>query len=290
MSSARLAAMVLFLGCSIGSQTVVAAGRKPLPKKIDISKIRDKMLVLHDKKSHYFVVPNLLDNDVMRSRLRIMGRLALRDVVFYGDGKRMFLQRTPSKGRNPPKFTITFFDPRARQPSNSVLVFRPPENGGRTSPATSARRRSSSSTVRRARLLTKASFHRTFWRRTPHLLARDEDGVYFYVDRRKVYTSDGIVMKGVDLKDFRIWVGRRGRMKRLKLNDVIVDPAGQIFVTKRGRLRVEAKKKQYTWEVGAKRAKLTRVKLTAFNGGLMLLYRQLGPYLGERLGRPCDDL
>lgn len=292
MSFTRTAAAFVLLCGLAWPRALPAAPRKALPKKIDISKFRDHLIVLHDKKGHYFVVPNLLDKGVMGTRARVRSRVFnVRDAVFYGDGKRFYLQRSPNKGRNPPRFSIVFFDPRARQPRFSIFQYRPPEAGGasfscddRKTPLLEL------DGTQRTRILDKAAFHERYWRRRPHLLARDDDGVYFYVDRRDVSTADGVLMQAIDLKDFRFWAGKRGRMKRLKLNDVIVDPAGQVFITKQGKLRVESKKQRYLWQVGAKHVALTHVPLTAYNGGLVLLYRQLGPYLGQRLGRPCDDL
>lgn len=288
MSFARTAAAVVLVYGLAWPRALPAAPRKVLPPKVDISKFRDQLLVLHDKKGHYMVVPNILDNRVHRARG--MG-WSVRDALFYGNGKRFFLQRCPNRSRNPPRFSLVFSDPRARRQSLSIFNYRPPENGGsfflcdnRKTPLFEL------DGAQRTRILNKASFHQIYWRRQPHLLARDDDGVYFYVDRGYV-PSNGRQAPSADLKDFRLWVGKRARMKRVKLNDVIVDPAGQIFITKKGKLRVEnAAKKRYIWQVGDKRVVLTQVPLDNYNGGLMMLYRQLGPYLGERLERPCDDL
>jgi len=65
--------------------------------------------------------------------------------------------------------------------------------------------------------------------RVPHVFARDDAGVYYYVDRiAKVYGGKG----------FRVFVGKKGAMKQLALTDVASDSEGDVFSTKTGDLRL----------------------------------------------------
>ena len=79
--------------------------------------------------------------------------------------------------------------------------------------------------------------------RRPHLLARDDMGIYYYVDKLSERHGG---------KAFRVFVGKRGAMKQVPLVDIAMDSAGQVFSTKTGDLRLvdsfqtqDGAKKQY---------------------------------------------
>ena len=121
-----------------------------------------------------------------------------------------------------------------------------------------------------------------------HLLARDDQGRYFYVDRGNTPETE---------KSFRLFVGPKGAMKLQKMTNAVADTEGEIFTTKSGSLRyVTDRKNPPVWIQGGKKTKLTVVPLegTDANGepvnNYQLIYNDLGVYLGERLGNPCDDL
>ena len=78
-------------------------------------------------------------------------------------------------------------------------------------------------------------------------------------------------------------------MKRARMKNVVNDPSGQIFITNKGRLRLITGKAA-TWLLGKrKKVKLTRVSLRT-TATTVMIYKQLGVYLGRPLHRPCDDL
>ena len=116
--------------------------------------------------------------------------------------------------------------------------------------------------------------------RVPHLLARDDSGVYYYVDRiAKVYGGKG----------YRVFVGRKGAMKQMPLVDVASDSAGDVFSTKSGDLRLvrnsEDSKQKMTWVKGGKRTELVFLD-TDVNSGV--IYKDLGIY--TFLGTLCDNV
>ncbi len=82
-------------------------------------------------------------------------------------------------------------------------------------------------------------------------------------------------------------------MKPVALVNIVSDSEGDIFASKRGRLRLifthGGRDRQRTWEwiSGKKRRSLTDVPVLR---NIMLIYRDLGVYDGKRLGTPCDDL
>src|SRR4029077_10997904 len=70
-----------------------------------------------------------------------------------------------------------------------------------------------------------ATFLPPLWQRQAHLLARDDDGVYYYIDElREEYGGNG----------FRVFVGQKGAMKELAMTNVVADSAGEIYATKTG--------------------------------------------------------
>lgn len=112
--------------------------------------------------------------------------------------------------------------------------------------------------------------------RLPHALARDKRGVYYYVDRSS--------LKG-QAKDFRVYVGKRGKLRRQKMVDVVSDSEGEIFATKRGKLRLFVGKSEALWIVKRRKKKLTRVPIA---DNLPMIYKELGVYWGKKLYTPCD--
>jgi hypothetical protein len=116
--------------------------------------------------------------------------------------------------------------------------------------------------------------------RVPHLLARDDSGVYYYVDRiAKVYGGKG----------YRVFVGRKGAMKQMPLTDVASDSAGDVFSTKSGDLRLvrnsEDSKEKMTWVKGEKRTDLVFLD-TDVNS--VVIFKDLGIY--AFLGTLCDNV
>jgi hypothetical protein len=112
----------------------------------------------------------------------------------------------------------------------------------------------------------------------PYGLARDRAGIYTYVDRG---TAKGRV------RDFRVFRGPRGKVRLLKMKDIVSDSEGDIFSTQDGKLRLVMSKSEAQWITGARSQRLTLLPVAE---NCALIYNELGVYLGERLGLPCDDL
>lgn len=129
-------------------------------------------------------------------------------------------------------------------------------------------------------VLDKAAFVTSGVIRVPHLLARDDSGVYYYVDRiAKIYGGKG----------YRVFVGRKGAMKPMPLTDVASDSAGEVFSTKSGDLRLvrhsESNKDTMTWVKGEKRNELVFLD-TDTNSAV--IFKDLGLY--TFLGTICDNI
>ena len=129
-------------------------------------------------------------------------------------------------------------------------------------------------------ILDKSAFVTSGIVHVPHLLARDDSGVYYYVDRfAKIYGGKG----------YRVFVGKKGAMKQMPLTDVASDSAGDVFSTKSGDLRLvrnsENNKETMAWVKGEKRVELVFLD-TDVNS--VVIFKDLGIY--TFLGTWCDNV
>ena len=270
--------LLLCLGVALAATPARAA---PTPYAVD-SKIKDQLAVFHDRQGHYLVLPKRPPvppgKRLSASNKIFFKRLA--KYVFYGDGKKLYRQITPSKSVNNANYSFSVLDPRVPYLGHSSFVFRK----GKASFKCIRRRTPLTPLAAPAarKLLAKAKFFDLFWRRAAFALARNSRGRYFYVDR--VSYPHG------PLRGFRVFSGMRGKMKRLRMKNVVNDPVGQIFITRRGKLRLVLSKgrKQATWIRGRRRTPLTLVNVRPA-AARRLIYHDLGVYFGKRFERPCDD-
>ena len=127
-------------------------------------------------------------------------------------------------------------------------------------------------------VLTKATFRTSGIVHRSVALARDEAGVYYYVDRLR----DDLGGQG-----YRVYVGKRGALKLMPLRDVAIDAAGMVFATKKGEFRLTldtGSASTATWHNKGK-ARALRV-LNPFDESY-LIHRELGVYTA--FGAACDD-
>lgn len=213
--------------------------------------------------------------------------------VFYGDKKGVFQQTViGSSSTNGGDYEWDIWSPRVRNMQNANVKL------GAGELAVTCERKDASYKKRlltqlpaeQAKAFVKATpFYPKLWQRSAHFLARDDDGLYFYVDR----WSDDHGGQG-----FRVFAGMKGAMKEMTMTNVVSDSAGEIFATKGGDLKVVTKTdghadartpddvSGYTayWKKGGKKSDLTVLPLLP---NRYLIYRELGIY--GRLGVVCDD-
>ena len=126
-------------------------------------------------------------------------------------------------------------------------------------------------------VLQKAKLSPPAHQREPYALARDRRGVYYYVDRGATPQTR---------RDYRVYIGRRGNVRRQKMKDVISDSEGEVFSTRTGKLRLVVGKSNALWIRGRRKTPLLWVPVRA---NYNMIYNELGAYLGVKLGVPCDD-
>ncbi len=209
-----------------------------------------------------------------------MDSTRLDDLLLAGTARKMHRVRTSGGFSNGGEGTgdKSFWEPRAGgrasfeyKPQEAKLSCGAKEVPFKRVPALEARK-----------ILARAELLAPRWRRIPWLLARDDQGTYFLVDGGRGADGDP-----AEPPDFRLYVGKKGAMARIELEDAIRDDAGLVFLTSGGRLvaRRQGRKYAVEWGVGNTRIALTWLD-PADHGPL--IYRELGVYAGQSLGTPCD--
>jgi len=122
--------------------------------------------------------------------------------------------------------------------------------------------------------LRRRPFRGPHHRRTAYLFGRDDDGVYYLVDE-------------IDGTDRRLFVGKSGAVKQVRLTSVIVDDVGDIFEGADGKLVRNRVDNLFEWR--PRTGPTRKVYALGSRRNEHLLFGSLGVYRG-RLGTPCDDL
>ncbi len=247
--------------------TAVAVAGEPKPIPVDIKALRGQLVVLQDAQGGTYVV---LPVDGAR--------------MWYGSGKTLYEQVVSSRSANGETggWSVATWAPTLHQGQPGQIVrkddgtFQKWCGNEHESPLTAV-------TADKAKLvLDKMAFVSTAMTRRPHLLARDDSGVYYYVDMiREQYGGSG----------YRVFVGKKGAMKQLPLSDVASDTAGEVFATKTGDLRFvhtnegSSVPSSAQWARGEKKTSLVvlDVEMNSF-----VIFKDLGIY--PFIGTICDDI
>jgi hypothetical protein len=254
--------LVALIGLGLGG-SVARADDKPRP--IDIKPFIDKLDVYRDDTGMVLVAP---DPVAFSSDIEAL--------VFYGDGKTMYQQRVIGNSISGSEVEWTLWSPRAKGLSQAFVTSKPSGVEVRCRQGKDAHQQLAAVPPEQAKaLLMKAKFLPPLWQRTAQFLARDDDGVYFYVDR----LQDDFGGKG-----YRVFTGKKGSMKELSMTNIVSDSAGEIYATKAGELKiVTGSDGKAFWKKGGRKTELVVLELQA---NRYLIYRELGIY--GALGTVCD--
>ncbi len=237
------------------------ASADPAPKPVDIKDMKATMLVFKDADGGIYVVSR--DKDKR---------------VFFGTGRDKLLYDQiieGGAGTQGEAWHISVSAPRATYPFMGAV--------GRRLDLSFYRSCGGSDTATEAELtqltgdkasevLDKFKFMTSTMVRRPYLLARDDRGIYYYVDVLRDRYGGG---------SHRVYVGKKGALKQLALTDVTSDSAGDVFSTKTGDLRLVhtvaggAEKPTAQWIRGEKKSDLIYLD-TYMNQPL--IYRDFGLY------------
>ena len=258
--------------------SVAAADKKPAasidPKAvIDVKPFLDKLEVYKDDYGKYLVVPRADATDDSEE----LGRW-----VFYGDQKAMYRQQIIGSGKSGSTLDWTVWAPRVRK-MNQAQVVQDDKGASITCEYKDSKyvtQRLQQLPADQARtLLQHVALHPPLWQRQSLVLARDDEGVYYFVDRlRDDFGGHGE----------RVFVGQKGAMKEMPMKNVVSDSAGQIFSTQNGELKLITDKQSQDhkayWKKGGKKEDLTLLEPTE---NRYLIYSELGIY--GSLGAVCDN-
>jgi hypothetical protein len=266
--------ILLVLFATVLSPLAVAGEKKPAAvaegpgasqpdgDALDISDVKSKLQVLSDGKQHYIAVIPFGSSF---------------DHLYYGDGKRFYLQRMNGGGADGKQsWDRVFWEPRVKAMWQGGVAF---AKGKYTVQCGDrATELQPLNAEEQTKLLDSASFFKPLWIHQAYSLSRDNKGNYYYVDR---------VREPENNRNFRLYAGTRGNLKLLKMTNVVSDSQGDIFTTKKGELRLVLDRKKPSWFAGKKETELIGLPL---DDNRVLIYTDLGVYAGQRLGTPCDDL
>ncbi len=244
--------------------TLSVASADPKPSPVDIKPFRDQLLVFKDSAGYTYVVKPGSD-----------------PMVFYGNTKQLYAQVTIGRSADGDAWSISIWAPRVSEIRPGQIIRKKDGSVMKTCDGKDDYGLTQLTGEKAKAVLDKSAFLSAVLIRRPHLLARDDRGVYYYVD--KLAREHGG-------KGFRVFVGKKGAMKQLPLTDVASDSAGEIFSTKTGDLRLvdtadTGKLPPVVWIKGEKKTELIRLDLDVNSH---LIFRGLGIY--KFLGTVCDNL
>jgi hypothetical protein len=238
---------------------------EPKPKAVDIKAYRDKLIVLQDASGGTYVVVSERDSDAH---------------LFYGTGKTLYEQTVLNRGFNEDSWDVHVLAPRMDRGRNGSVIYKQDKTYSLfCSMAETGLTRITGDKAKaildKSTFMTPALVHRA------HVLARDDHGVYYYVDAiRDMYGGKG----------FRVFVGHKGAMKQMPLVDIATDSDGQVFATKTGELRLITRKTDDPevndtayWARGDKREQLVVLDVLINSP---IIYNELGIY--SFTGTICD--
>ena len=244
---------------------------KGKPDTVDVKPMLDKLAVYKDDYGKFFVAPRpgaITDSDVASQW------------VYYGDQKGLYQQRIIGFSSGT-KYEWSIWAPRAHH-VNQAEVNQDDKGASITCEMKDTKYISKPLALMPAdqakTFLEHVPLHPPLWQRQSHVLARDDNGVYYFVDKlREEFGGNG----------FRVFVGQKGSMKEMPMKNVVSDSAGEIFATTSGELKLVTNtkdKQEAYWKKGGKKEDLT---LLEPSDNRYLIYSELGVY--GTLGTVCDD-
>jgi len=253
------------LGCA--AAPAGAEIKDPKPLATDIKDFKDKLLVLRDSAGGTYVVLPRSDKFDYRA--------------WYGTGKTLYEQVKSGSSADGDGWSMSIWAPRIAQLRPGSIERKKDGTYFKSCDGEDDFVLSEVTGDKAKAVLDKYAFVSPGLVRTPHLFARDDTGVYYFVDRlTKLHGG----------KNYRVFVGRKGGMKQLALTDMASDSGGQVFSTKTGDLRLvntieNSSKISSVWVKGGKKTELIALDVEANSP---IIFNELGIY--KFTGSICENL
>lgn len=241
-----------------------------LTEEIDITTVKGELTALQEPVSKTVILV-----------FHQPGQSKLIDRVFLGTPTQLFEQKLDSSGIMFPEddsWDVHLFAPRAREQNSSqaLLNFRGSKYrlwcSDTPDVLTVVAAPDVQAILKSARFRTSGAVHR------PVALARDDAGIYYYVDRLR----DDLGGEG-----YRVYVGKRGALKQMPLRDVATDSAGKVFATKKGELQLTIDTGAASGAAWKSKGKSRTLKMLSLFKESYLIHRELGVY--SAFGAACDE-
>ena len=242
----------------------------PKPTPVDIKAMKDKLLVFQDKAGGTYVV--FQDTDGSTDQYR----------AWYGTGKQLYEQILVGRSRNGDAWSINAYAPRLAETRPAALMKKQDGSFMKWCDGKDDAVLTQLSGDKAKAVIDKYSFLTSALVRRSHMFARDDSGIYYYVD----HLDNAHGGKG-----YRVFVGKKGAMKQMALIDVASDSAGQVFSTKTGDLRLVrttdggTTKPSTKWVKGEKKTDLLSLDLDVNSP---VIFTELGIY--KFTGTLCDNI
>jgi hypothetical protein len=234
-----------------------SASAEPKPRPVDIKPFRDKAIVLQDAEGGTYVAVTGEDRH-----------------LFYGVAKKPLYAQwliAASSDASTGAWSLDAWAPRVANIQPGSVLRRGDGSFVRYCGENAITPLTQVNSDKAKAILDKSQFMSSALMRRPKLLARDDSGVYYYVDMLSPeYGGNG----------YRVFIGKKGAMKQKPLTDIAKDSAGEIFATKTGDLRIvhdttNSDRNAVTWVKGGKREPLVSLDVDANS---TVIFKDLGVY------------
>lgn len=258
----------------VGAPSFAHADDKKLPKDpepfaVDLNPKQEPVIVLKDANKGVYVV---VGEPTSASKK-----------AFYGTGKQLYEQISVGGSRDGDAWNISTWSPRIPEMRPGQISRRKDGTYFRSCDGLDDAVLTEVTGDKAKTILEKSQFLSPGLVRRPHFLARDDMGIYYYVDKLSERHGG---------KAFRVMVGKRGAMKQVPLVDIAMDSAGQVFSTKTGDLRLvetndraNGTQKTSAWVKGSKKTELFILDLHVNS---VVIFKELGIY--KLVGGICDNV
>jgi len=255
--------------CATSATGQPAKDTDPKPTPVDVKALKDKLQVFQDKTGGTYVVYAPADSNSGDPK------------VFYGTGKQLYEQINVGRSRNGDAWSLDTWAPRLAEIRPAAIMKKEDGTFMRWCDGKDDAVLSEITGDKAKAIIDKYQLLSPALVRRPHLFARDDSGVYYYVDRLDMAHGG---------KGYRVFVGKKGAMKQLSLTDVASDSAGDVFSTKTGDLRLVKTtdgdtKPSTKWVKGEKKTDLINLDLDVNSP---LIFKDLGIY--KFTGTLCDNI